>query len=439
MRNFTGLFFTGLLLTSACGTEDAADDAASNGADLGAGGEAAGGSPGGGSNGGAVTGGAITGGEATGGAVTGGESSGGGTTPDAGPEPDAGPVALDAPGPHRVGYRQTEITYQPIGSEAPRTLRLALWYPTDDTEGRGTAYLLGRIQRPEVFTDAALAAGEAFPVLVFSHGSGGLAEQSVFFTEFYASHGFVVASPDHTGNTFQDGGNLAPEMFYLRPQDITAVLDHVYEGLPDGDALKGKLTEQVVIAGHSFGGYTTLAESGTAYDVEYLDATCAGASPDQFFCGAWQSNQAVRDLFTSGFRDDRLDVAIPMAPLGGPVFDFAAIDLPTLLVTAGRDETLPDPAHGDDVWAKLDDASDVRLSFPQAGHFSFANICKELPGVVQGDGCLPDNTDPDEVHRVTNAVSWAFVRRHLFDDSTHDDVLSGATSLSEAAVVTPKE
>jgi predicted dienelactone hydrolase len=434
MRNFTGLFFTGLLLTSACGTEDAADDAASNGADLGAGGEAAGGSPGGGSNGGAVTGGAITGGEATGGAVTGGESSGGGTTPDAGPEPDAGPVALDAPGPHRVGYRQTEITYQPIGSEAPRTLRLALWYPTDDTEGRGTAYLFGRIQRPEVFTDAALAAGEAFPVLVFSHGSGGLAEQSVFFTEFYASHGFVVASPDHTGNTFQDGGNLAPEMFYLRPQDITAVLDHVYDGLPDGDALKGKLTEQVVIAGHSFGGYTTLAESGTAYDVEYLDATCAGASPDQFFCGAWQSNQAVRDLFTSGFRDDRLDVAIPMAPLGGPVFDFAAVDLPTLLVTAGRDETLPDPAARR---RRLGQTRRRRRRAPRRSRrraTSASRIsARSCPASSMGDGCLPDNTDPDEVHRVTNAVSWAFVRRHLFDDSTHDDVLSGATSLSEAA------
>jgi predicted dienelactone hydrolase len=344
MRNFTGLFFTGLLLTSACGTEDAADDAASNGADLGAGGEAAGGSPGGGSNGGAVTGGADD-------RRRGHRRRGDRRRIERGrhhagrrpPSPTPAPWRSTRPAPHRVGYRQTEITYQPIGSEAPRTLRLALWYPTDDTEGRGTAYLLGRIQRPEVFTDAALAAGEAFPVLVFSHGSGGLAEQSVFFTEFYASHGFVVASPDHTGNTFQDGGNLAPEMFYLRPQDITAVLDHVYEGLPDGDALKGKLTEQVVIAGHSFGGYTTLAESGTAYDVEYLDATCAGASPDQFFCGAWQSNQAVRDLFTSGFRDDRLDVAIPMAPLGGPVFDFAAIDLPTLLVTAGRDETLPGP------------------------------------------------------------------------------------------------
>jgi predicted dienelactone hydrolase len=439
MRNLTGLFITGLLLTAACGTDDAADDAAS-GADLGAGGEAAGGAAAGGeANGGAATGGAATGGEASGGAVTGGEANGGANPPDAGPTPDAGPAALDAPGPYHVGYRQSEITYQPIGAEGPRTLRLALWYPTDDTEGRATSYLLGRIQRPEVFTDAGLAAGDAFPVLVFSHGSGGLAEQSVFFTEFFASHGFVVASPDHTGNTFQDGANVSPEMFFLRPQDITAVLDHVYDGLPDGDALKGKLNDQVVMAGHSFGGYTTLAESGTAYDVAYLDATCAGAPADQFFCGAWQSNQAVRDLFVSGFRDERIDVAIPMAPLGGPVFDFGAIDIPTLLVTAGRDETLPDPEHGDDVWAKLDGASDVRLAFPQAGHFSFANICKELPGVVRGDGCLPDNTDPDEVHRVTDAVSWAFVRRHLFDDMTHDDVLSGATSLSEAAVVTPKE
>lgn len=362
-----------------------------------------------------------------------------GPAPDAALPPDAGPPpSLDAPGPHRVGYRQGEMSYTPPGAAEPRTLRLAFWYPTDDETGAPTSYLLGRIARPEVFTDAGLAAGEARPLLVFSHGSGGLAEQSIFFTEFFASHGFVVVAPDHTGNTFRDGAGVPPEMFALRPQDIGAVLDHVYEGLSDDDPLKGRLGEQVVMAGHSFGGYTTLSNCGTAYDVELIAQACAEA-PETFFCRAWDEDPDVRATFETGFRDPRIDLGIPMAPLGGEIFDFAAIDVPILLVTAGRDETLPPPDNGDDVWARLDGPGDVHLDFPDAGHFSFANICKELPGVVQGDGCLPDNTDPDEVHRVTNAVSWAFVRKHLFGDAAHDAVLRGDEAVSDAAVVTAKE
>ena len=427
------------LALSACGTDDAGTDAVETDAQSGGatGGANAGGQSGGGGSGsGGTTGGsASTGGDGTGGAL----ETDGGPLADQGLAPDAGPAGLDAPGPYHVGYRQSEVTYQPIGAEGPRTLRLALWYPTDDTTGQGTSYLLGRIQRPEVFTNAALAAGDRFPLVVFSHGSGGIAEQSVFFTEFFASHGFVVAAPDHTGNTFQDGGNLPAEMFFLRPQDMTAVLDFVYDGLPEGDALRGHLNEQVVIAGHSFGAYTTLANSGSAFDTEAIDSACGGAQAGDFLCQAWLGDQAVRDMFSEGFRDPRIDVGIPMAPIGGSNFEFGTIEIPILLVTAGRDETLPDPQNGDLVWASLNGPGDVRLSFPDAGHFSFANICKELPGVLEGDGCWPDNTDPDEVHRVTNALSWAFVRRHLFEDTSHEDVLSGATSLSDAAVVSPKE
>lgn len=365
-------------------------------------------------------------------------------TPDAAGHLDLGPdaaVALEAPGPYHVGYRQSEVTYVPPGADTPRTLRLALWYPTDDETGSPTRYTFGGA-RPGVFSNAGLHGGDALPLMVFSHGSGGLAEQSYFLTEFFASHGFVVAAPDHTGNTFTDANNVPPEMFYLRPLDITAVLDFVYSP-PDGDPLAGRLSDKVVMAGHSFGGYTTLADTGTAYNLDVISGACdSGVITDDLFCNL-VSQPDIRDLFTNGFVDDRIDVGIPMAPVGGAAFDFAPIDVPTLLVTAGADETLPDPQHGDDVWSKLDGAQDVRLGFPHAGHFSFSDICKAVPGLLEGDGCGADNTDTDEVHRVVNAVSWAFVRRNLLDDRSHDveldAVLDGTTPLSDAATVTPKE
>ncbi len=425
-------------VTVACGADDAAGEAGEGSAeDAGSGGGVGGNEP---PVGGNTSAGGAGGTDAA--PVPGGSDAavGGANTPDAGgvggsdtPDAAPGPTGPEADGPYRVGYRQSEVTYTPVGAAEPRSLRLALWYPTDDEAGTATAYLFGRIRRPEVFTGAALAAGEAFPVVVFSHGSGGIAEQSVFLTEFFASHGFVVAAPDHTGNTFSDGGGVAAEMFALRPQDVSAVLDHLYDG---GDAaLAGRLGDDVVLAGHSFGAYTTLAVTGTAFETEVIEAACAGDGSGELFCSIWNTDPDVRSRFEAGFLDPRVDLGMPMAPLGGPVFDFSAIDVPTLLVTAGRDETLPDPEHGDDVWAGLDGPDDVRLAFPDAGHFSFANICEELPGVVMGDGCLADNTDPDEVHRATRAIAWAFVSHHLFGDFEFDALLSGESSVSEAATV----
>ena len=40
------------------------------------------------------------------------------------------------------------------------------------------------------------------PLLVFSHGNSGYRQQSTFLTTHLASWGFVVAAPDHVGNTF---------------------------------------------------------------------------------------------------------------------------------------------------------------------------------------------------------------------------------------------
>ncbi|MBW1811763.1 MAG: hypothetical protein JRJ87_26475, partial [Deltaproteobacteria bacterium] len=40
-----------------------------------------------------------------------------------------------------------------------------------------------------------------YPLVLFSHGSYGIRWQSVFYTLHLASHGYVVVSADHTGNT----------------------------------------------------------------------------------------------------------------------------------------------------------------------------------------------------------------------------------------------
>ena len=150
-------------------------------------------------------------------------------------DPTTDPIAtvdeLAAPGPYRVGHRQTEVNYvDPMG--ASRTLRTSVWWPTEATTGAQSTYWNGAVPAGAgVFEEAPIATG-SFPLAVFSHGHQGYAENSSFLMEHLATHGWIVAAPDHTGNTTLDGGDRVTAIYYQRPADISAVNDFM-DGLDD--------------------------------------------------------------------------------------------------------------------------------------------------------------------------------------------------------------
>ncbi len=352
----------------------------------------------------------------------GGDIPEGDVAPDAPDPPELPPMpwSVDAPGHYPVGFTTGEVTYNADGV-GERTLRLAYWYPTFDEVGGGQYQVYAR---PEVHMNAPPAHTEPLPVLVFSHGSTSFAEQSFFMTEFFASHGFIVVAPDHTGNTYFDGG-IPTETFEFRPMDITAVLDHV-EGLPEDHLLHGLFSDEIVMSGHSFGGYTTLANAGAAYSVDAFIEEC-GAGGTNSFCERLEV-QGVEARFRAGFGDPRIKAAIPQAPFGGPVFmdGVADIDIPVLLMTGRVDITLPPEQDGDPIWAGLDGESDLRVDFHTAGHFTFSNACQIAPGLIgQDDGCGPEFIGPERAFQAINAYSLAFTRYHVLGDDTDLDLLLG--------------
>jgi dienelactone hydrolase len=232
-----------------------------------------------------------------------------------------------------------------------------------------------------------------YPLIVFSHGNGGLGVQSYFLTEFLASHGYVVVCPDHTGNSLLtelpgglivnaggEGGIYTIDLALAdRPADVSFLVDTMTEldaADPDG-RFTGKIDlENVGITGHSFGGLTTLLA---------LEA------------------------------DGRFDVGAPMAPASP---DSSNIARPVLYFTASEDGTLSNApteanfrAHGGPkMWIDVIDA----------GHFSFSNGCPL--GIGAGDGCgsgTRENGDPftflpdTRVHAITNFYQTALWGRYL--------------------------
>jgi len=121
------------------------------------------------------------------------------------------------------------------------------------------------------------AACPRVPLLLFSHGWGGCALQSIFLTEELARAGYVVAAPDHAdaacaiGSDEIDLGRMRIDRSFLDPaswnerseigrlHDLRAAIARV---AVDSMLARVTDTERIGAVGHSLGGYAVLGMGG---------------------------------------------------------------------------------------------------------------------------------------------------------------------------------
>ena len=155
--------------------------------------------------------------------------------------------------------------------------KVAVWYPAAASEqpmaySRSTGGFMGSVAK-----DAPPAACPRVPLVLFSHGLGGCALQSLFLTEELARHGYVVAAPDHKdgvcaiGSDEHNFANMRTDQSFLEPdrwsersqrdrmQDLRAVIDLVANDPQLGSAAD---VRNLGIVGHSLGGYAALGMAG---------------------------------------------------------------------------------------------------------------------------------------------------------------------------------
>lgn len=290
---------------------------------------------------------------------------------------DASSDTSAAPTSYGIGVLNLE-TKGPGG----RTLAITLWYPTDPgAKGEPAKYLLGQVPSPRGAQEQVAAAKGPFPLVAFSHGNSGVRDQSFFLCEELASRGYVVAAPDHTGNTFLDfDQSLLPAMAFLRPKDITATLDRVLQPQAnDPSWLKGLVDEaRIGVSGHSFGGYTSLAVAGAKLNppAAYLP-DCSKAKPGDALCDEVQAAGPLPwDL-----SDKRVKVAVPLAHCLTAAFEpksLAAMQGPVMLQAATGDKTC-NPVTEAKATYKLLGSPKSLVTLQGGDHFSFANICDLMP------------------------------------------------------------
>lgn len=325
-------------------------------------------------------------------------------TDDSGAEPAAVTYSdPSAPGPWAVGTDADTI----MGSSGVE-LEIQAWYPRADAEGALHAY--DDLVEGGAVDGGQAACDEPRPVLVFSHGNAGMRWQSFFLTEHMASHGWVVVAPDHTHNTFSDDDeSQKPALIFRRPVDIADTFDHLLQRSQDpADRLHGCVDEAAgyAIAGHSFGGFTTLVISGSVIDTDQVAAWCS--ENGGWLCdevaeyAAAHPDQTIYDL-----GDDRAWAAAAIAPAAYETLrgGLPLIELPTMIVAGSLDDLTPWETEVGPIWQDLQVSPRAVAEIEGAGHFSFSDICSLIPTFSE---CTDPFLEPAEVHGLTKTVVLAW-------------------------------
>ncbi len=334
----------------------------------------------------------------------------------------AAPAAADAIGPWDIG-RTTFTVVDP--DRGDRTLTVDLWYPVDPAAASGALsvydLVFTGIESP-AFEDVEPSSAGPFPLIVFSHGSGGLRYQSYFLTEALASHGFVVAAPDHAGNTAFDaifGGSDPFDVVAVnRPADVSLVITRMLERNADAsDPFAGRVDpERIGVTGHSFGGFTTLA---------------------------------VASGFGSVPADSRVDAILPISPVSTLLDpeELGSIEIPMLVLGGTSDTTTPVDPQSVTAFAEVSARPRYRVDVTNAGHNSFTDICPiadallavGVPEAVldfvlssRDDGCAPELIPFLDAQRITRAFAISFFKRYVAGDPRYRDELAPGRADAEA-------
>lgn len=296
---------------------------------------------------------------------------------------------------HAAGEVERSAGSSSAALRSPRgdaALRLLVWYPAVGAEREVT---IGAPAQP-IFVAGEVAAGAPWadvtprPLIVLSHGFGGVGRQLTWLGSALARHGYVVAAVDHAGTEGRDGitpaGAYAP---WERAGDVKVVIDAL---LADAQLAPHIDRSRIGVAGFSLGGWTAALLAGARTDFARLRAFCASPQRDSI-CDPQREfpldfvleqaktlNEPRLAPLAAGehaaWRDTRISAAFLIAPALGQALDAAslrAVRIP-LAVLAGAADTVTVSATNAKTIADTVPGATLTV-LPNVGHYDFLSIC----------------------------------------------------------------
>lgn len=348
----------------------------------------------------------------------------------------AAPAAAQAlRNPEQIGPYPVGVTTLQLDDKAridpelnvPRPLLTEIWYPASDAARSmpknrysdfipgGSSKVPGSLEAAneqlnsykagltvaeleKTYTNAGVRDAQArdgqWPLVVFSHGSGGTRVGYVFLTEFLASHGFIVMAADHLGNSrytvvngqvVKSGGARGQASATDRPKDVSFLIDAM-TGMngAKGNRFAGRVDlGRIAAAGMSFGGSTT---------INVIE------------------------------QDKRVKAAVMLAP-GGPVSARANFTTPVMMMIGSEDTTIREAGNTSNrKYYEASKGPHYLVEIKDGGHFTFTSVDQYNPaygnGIGKGKRITAADQEvtylpPEKSHAIVGAYALAFLSLHV--------------------------
>jgi predicted dienelactone hydrolase len=237
-----------------------------------------------------------------------------------------------------------------------------------------------------------------FPLLIFSHGMEGSADNQYYIASYMAKNGYIVAAIEHDDNPYRF------QTFVDRPILTKKAIDLI---LNDSKINTYIDPNKIGMLGHSLGGYTSFV--------------IAGGEPD--FSNHpnlnWMPNFLKKFYikfrnFDNNFYDSRVKAIAVLAPGLGSLFNkesVSKVSIPVLIIEAEKDEVVLDGS-----------ASLYKNNLPKkpefivlkgAGHYSFLPLCNEYLQKNFAEICFDPETPRKELHQIIQQQVLSFFNEVL--------------------------
>ncbi len=269
------------------------------------------------------------------------------------------------------------------------------------------------------------ASNTTVPLVVISHGLGSDRTAFRYFAEHLASHGYLVAVPEHPGSSNRQiealfDGKAAdvsqPSEFLDRPLDVSFLIDELLRAPAGNDPYRGRVNPDAIgVMGQSFGGYTALALAGATFDFAKLKKDCEVKSTASFNISLLLQCQVLQlPEKTYALADPRIKGIIAVNPLAS-LFGEAgmqAVRIPTMVVSGSADTIAPPLAEQIEPFTWLPEADKQLILIEGATHFSTLDALRDREQLFVTPKELVGKT-PEIARTYMRSVGLAFMDTYL--------------------------
>ncbi|WP_164674483.1 alpha/beta hydrolase [Spirulina subsalsa] len=265
------------------------------------------------------------------------------------------------------------------------------------------------------------------PVVVLSHGFAADRRFLSYLAHHLASYGFSVVALEHPGSNIDNLAQIGLELqptdvlpaaeFRDRPADVSFVLDELERLRETWGYLGDKFnTQEVVMIGHSLGGYTALALAGGELDLKALRSYCQRRKPLGRAPADWlQCAGGALPHSKLRLRDSRVVKAIALNPVVGHLFGekgLEQVETPTFILSHTEDAITPALDHQLRPFQQLT-TEKYLLTISGATHMSATNLAHSKSTIAQSTWVrevMGDEAEP--VREAMKGITLALVNQH---------------------------